>query len=117
LQKAYNEQAKHIPEEDRIGEFDHFYDHVVGVLKRFGTFSDGGLEQADFSSSRYVDLSPVIVVVNHIAVSEELLAALMTELKKLPGVHGVAFDGAECVAVLSDGRVFTSHGYEHGNGE
>lgn len=105
LQKAYDRQASLTSKEQRIDEFDRFYDVVVKVLRNHGTFSDGGLEHADFSSSRYVDLSPVLVVVNDVPISEPLIAALASELRALQGVHGVVFDGVEQVAIFSDGRV------------
>lgn len=108
LDRACRGQASLTSEEERIDEFDRFYDTVVEVLRNHGTFSDGGLEPADFSSSRYVDLSPVLVVVNDVPVSEPLLAALASELRNLPRLHGVVFDGVEQIAVFSDGRVLVA---------
>ena len=107
-QSAYDEETKPLSNEERIVKFDHFYDAVVEVLKKHGSFSDGGLEKADFSSSRYVDPSSVICIVSKNTISEELLGALASELKKLPGVHGVIFDGGEPTAVFSDGRVLVA---------
>ena len=47
-----------IPED----EFDEIYDQLVAIIETVGTYSDGGTEAADFSSSRWVDPANQILV-------------------------------------------------------
>lgn len=109
VHKDYLRGSTSVPEEDQIEEFDLLYDDVVSVLRQHGSFSDGGLEEADFASSRYVDPGPILVIVNSMPVSQSLMEDLVPVLAKLRGDHAVVFDGVEMVAVFSDGRILKSN--------
>ncbi len=101
----FSEKSRTISED----EFDAFYDLVVAYLKTQGSFSDGGLEEADFSSSRWVDPRSILTVVADVPVTLVLAEGLVGELKKLHESHAVVFDGGLSVScVTSDGRFLKS---------
>ncbi|WP_395741468.1 hypothetical protein [Prosthecobacter sp.] len=86
-------------------EFDALYDVVVAYLKTQGSFSDGGLEEADFSSSRWGEPGSTMTVVANVPVTQTLAEGLWRELSKLTHPYVVVFDGGvETCCVTSDGR-------------
>lgn len=59
--------------EQRVENFDRFYDLVKASLSLVGSFSEGGIDNdADFSSSRYVDPQRVLTIGSSVPVTEEL---------------------------------------------
>ena len=91
-------------------EFDVIYDHLVAVLKRFSTYSEGRSD-GDYSSSRYVDQTPWIRVVaqDHIAPSISVqagLKAVQTSSRPL----AIAFDYyPHLILVLPPSQVFSTY--------
>ena len=99
-------ETSHAISED---EFDAFYDVVRAYLKKQGSFSDGGLEEADFSSSRWVDPMSTLTVVSNVPVTQVMAESLILELEKLKKPQVVVFDGGiETCCVTSDGRFLKS---------
>ncbi|MFO1483180.1 MAG: hypothetical protein U1F71_07405 [Verrucomicrobiaceae bacterium] len=95
------EKAERIPED----EFDAFYDLVVAYLKTKGSFSEGGLDDNSFSSSRWVDPLPTLTVVSNVPITLSLAEGLHDEMQKLKRPHAVIFDGIDGTScVTSDGR-------------
>lgn len=98
---AFTETSHAISED----EFDVFYNAVRSYLKTQGSFSEGVLDEADFSSSRWVDPASTLTVVSNVAVTQSMAEGLLQELKKLGKIHAVVFDGGiETSCVTSDGR-------------
>jgi hypothetical protein len=91
-------------------QFDAIYDQLVTVLKKFGTFSEGGGD-GDFSSSRYVDQCPWIrvVVEDHIDPSISVKAGLeAVRTSTIP--FALAFDYyPNLILVLPPARVFSTY--------
>lgn len=103
--RELSEKSRKIPE----AEFDALYDVVVAYLKTQGSFSDGGLEEADFSSSRWVDPSSTLTVVANVGVTPQLAEGLVQAMAGLKGHHAVVFDGGvENCCVTSEGRFLRS---------
>lgn len=91
-------------------QFDVIYDHLVSVLEKFGTFSEGG-GNGDYSSSRYVDQAPWICVVakDHVAPSTSVRAGLEA-VQSSPAPFAVAFDYyPDLILVLPPDRVFSTY--------
>lgn len=87
--------------EQKVENFDRFYDLVKAVLSHAGSFSEGGLDKdADFSSSRYVDPGHVVTVVSSVPVSEVVLKKLLTECAVMGPDYAVQFEGIEGATVL-----------------
>lgn len=94
-------KSERIPEE----EFDELYDIVIAYLKTKGSFSDSGLEDADFSGSRWIDPMSTLTLVSNVPITLPLAEGLRDELQKLPRPHAVVFDGIDGTScVTSDGR-------------
>ena len=91
-------------------EFDILYDHLVLVLKKYTTFSEGG-GNGDFSSSRYVDQAPWIRVVAEDHVSPALsVQAGLEAVQSAPAPFAVAFDYyPHLILVLPPDRVFSTY--------
>lgn len=97
--------------EQRIENFDRFYDLVKAALSGVGSFSEGGLDMdADFSSSRYVDPGHVVTVVSSVPVNEVVLKKLLTECAVVGPDYAVQFDGIEGGAVLFMSGEFVREG-------
>jgi len=91
-------------------QFDAIYDHLVAVLKKFATFSEGG-GNGDFCSSRYVDQVPWIRVVaeDHVDPSISVKAGLEA-VRSSPIPFAVAFDYyPDLILVLPPDRVFSTY--------
>lgn len=87
--------------EQKVENFDRFYDLVKAVLARVGSFSEGGLDKdADFSSSRYVDPGHVVTVVSSVPVSEAVLKKLLAECAVVGANYAIQFDGVGGISVL-----------------
>lgn len=87
--------------EQRIENFDRFYDLVKAALLKVGSFSEDGLDMdADFSSSRYVDPGRVVTVVSSVPLTEMVLKKLLTECAVMGPDYAVQFDGIEGTMVL-----------------
>jgi|GEM_PF-4280337 len=98
---AFSEKSRAISED----EFDAFYNVVRAYLKTHGSFSDGGLEEADFSSSRWVSPMSTLTVVSNVPVTQMMAEGLIFELEKLKQPHVVVFHGGiESCCVTSEGR-------------
>lgn len=98
--------------EGRITEaqFDTIYDHLVSVLERFATFSEG-FGDGDYSSSRYVDTIPWIRVVaeDHVAPATSVQAGLAA-IQSSPAPFAVAFDyHPDLILILPPDRVFSTY--------
>lgn len=103
--REFSEKSRTISE----AEFDALYDLVIAYLKTQGSFSGGGLEEADFSSSRWVDPRSTLIVVANVAVTPTLAEGLWRELSALNQSYAVVFDGIDGVScVTSDGRFLKS---------
>ncbi len=88
-------------DEQRIEEFDRFYDLVKAALLESGSFSEGGLDlEADFLSSRWVDPQRVVTVVSSVPVTEELLRKLLTGCAVMGPDYAIQFDGIDGTSVL-----------------
>lgn len=86
-------------------EFDVFYNEVRDYLKTQGRFSEGGIEEADFSSSRWVDPISRLTVVSNVSVTQSMAEGLLRVLMQLKEPRIVVFDGGiEKSCVTSDGR-------------
>jgi hypothetical protein len=97
--------------EQRIENFDRFYDLVKATLLEVGSFSEGGLDgDADFSSSRYVDPGHVVTVVSSVPVTEVVLKKLLTECAAVGPDYAIQFDGIEGGAVLFTSGEFLREG-------
>jgi hypothetical protein len=94
-------------------EFDAIYDHLVSVLKRFATFSEGG-GNGDYSSSRYVDQASWIRVVAEDHVSPVIsVQAGLEAVQSTPTPFAVAFDYyPHLILVLPPDRVFSTYDAE-----
>ena len=91
-------------------EFDVFYNVVRDYLKTQGSFSEGGLEEANFSSSRWVDPISTLTVVSNVTVTQSMAEGLLRELMQLKKPYVVVFDGGiETSCVTSDGRFLKAH--------
>lgn len=102
---AFTETSHTISED----EFDVFYNAVRDYLETQGSFCEGGLEEADFSSSRWVDPVSTLTVVSSVTVTQSMAEGLLRELMKLKKPHVVVFDGGiETSCVTSDGRFLKS---------
>jgi len=91
-------------------QFDFLYDHLVSILEKFGTFSEGTVN-GDFSSSRYVDQVPWIRVVagDHVAPSTSVKAGLEA-VQSSPASFAVAFDYyPNLILVLPPNSVFSTY--------
>ncbi len=91
-------------------QFDVAYDHLVSVLKKYGTFTEG-TGGGDFCSSRYVDQAPWIRVVSedHVAPATSVLAGLEA-VQSAPTPFAVAFDYyPNLILVLPPNRVFSTY--------
>lgn len=104
ISKLHEESTK-LSEDD----FDAFYDSVVKVVTKHGSFSDGGLDPADFSSSRYVDPCTCVIIASE-KVMEEALAHDMSQALKHPErIRNVIFDSTRGqYGITSDGRFLRS---------
>jgi hypothetical protein len=103
------EKDRHLTLDERAAKFDIFYDSLIDALKPLGTFSEGGFEDADFSSSRYVDPSRIAVISNSVPITTDAIKDIIVRLKQLQGAHVVVFDGiGGQTAIFSDGRVLRS---------
>ena len=97
--------------EQRIKNFDRFYDLLKAALSHVGSFSEGGLDKdADFSSSRYVDPGHVVTVVSSVPVTEVVLKKLLTECAAVGPDYAIQFDGIEGISVLSMNGEFVREG-------
>lgn len=104
------EKSERIPEE----EFDALYDVVASFLRTQGSFSESGLEEADFSGNRWIDPKATLSLVSNIPISQSLAEGLRDVLQKLPRPHAVAFDGIDGTScVTSDGRFWRSQQFGH----
>lgn len=87
--------------EQRIENFDRFYELVKASLSHVGSFIEGGLDKdADFSASRYVAPGHVVTVVSSVPVTEELLQKLLAECAVIGPDYAIQFDGIEGMSVL-----------------
>ena len=60
-------------------EYDRLFDHVAAVLKKYGSFSEGG-EVSDFCGSRYVDQIPWIIIVPNDGVKPSIAVSAALEI-------------------------------------
>lgn len=91
-------------------QFDAIYDHLIAVLKKFATFSEGGGD-GDYSSSRYVDQVPWIRVVaeDDVAPTTSVHAGLEA-VQSSPTPFAVAFDYyPHLILVLPPNRVLSTY--------
>jgi hypothetical protein len=91
-------------------QFDAIYDHVVSVLERFATFSEGGGD-GDYSSSRYVDQIPWIrIVAEGDAAPSSSVEAGLEAIQSSATPFAVAFDYyPDLILVLPPDRVFSTY--------
>jgi hypothetical protein len=92
-------------------QFDVIYDHLVSVLEKFATFSEGGIGNGDYSSSRYVDQCPWIRVVaeDHVSPAISVQAGLEA-VQSSPTPFTVAFDYyPHLILVLPPNRVLSTY--------
>ena len=88
-------------DEQRIEEFDRFYDLVKATLLESGSFSEDGIDlDADFLSSRWVDPQRVLTIVSSVPVTEELLRKLLTGCAVMGPDYAIEFDGIDGTSVL-----------------
>lgn len=93
-----------------IERFDMLYDRVVQIASKYGSFSDGGLEPSDFSSSRYVDPVLVLTFSSNIQVPEPMWKEVLKVLQNFRHPSAVIFDGPGGLqAVTSTGRFLAVH--------
>jgi hypothetical protein len=91
-------------------EYDKLFDHLTETLSRFGTFTEGTGEEADFCGYRYVDQIPWITIVP----SDEVLPsrAVKAALSAIESAHralALSFDfHSGALLILPQRRVFTT---------
>ncbi|MES2507226.1 MAG: hypothetical protein V4599_11005 [Verrucomicrobiota bacterium] len=91
--KSGLKQDSQLSDEARVESFDQFYDLTVKAIQPYGSFSDGGLEDADFTSSRYVDPCRKITISTSISIDDKICQSIITQLTILKGERVVVFDG------------------------
>lgn len=95
---AYPQEA--VASEKVIADFDRFYDLVKQALESTWTFSDGGLDDADFSSSRYVAPGKIVTVVANRPVTEDVARRLLLACETMGEDYAVLFDGLEGESIV-----------------
>jgi len=109
--KVCDKLDAHLKAEKKIDNFDQFYDLAKNALSAAGSFSEGGLDDADFSSSRYVDPGRILTIVSSVPITEELLQRLLSVCAIMGPDYAIMFDGIEGQSVLfTSGEFFRQSG-------